>query len=89
MVHRTSERELSELAERASNCIEHTGHSIGVGYSYGHTDIELRKHGESGISRLESGLTMREAAQWLSAFAQGCHYGKKNLPNPDWKWREK
>jgi hypothetical protein len=35
MVHRTTERELDELAKNASNCIKHTGSEIEVGYSYG------------------------------------------------------
>lgn len=89
MVHRTTEKELSEYAENASECIKNSEHSVQVGYSYGYVSIELIKQGESGVRRLETGLTMKEAAQWLSAFAQGCHYGKINITNPNWRWEDK
>jgi len=87
---RYSEKELDEIAKLANNCIEYSGYQIGVGYSYGHTNIELYKHkdGKTTMERsLDTGLTTGEAANWLRAFIQGCHYGK--ITNPQWKWKEK
>jgi len=86
---RTTEKELELFAENASNCIEDSGFHLGIGYSYGYTHVELYNHENMQVKTLESGLTMGQAKQWLSAFVEGCHYGKKGRMNKDWKWEDK
>ncbi len=88
---RVSEKELDEIARTASNCVEQSGYRIGIGYSYGHTNIELYKLNKEGRFTMErsldTGLTSGEAALALRFFIQGCHYGK--IVNPKWKWEGK
>jgi len=92
---RTTEKNLTELAQIASNCIEQSGYTIDVGYTYGHTNIELKtirqfmEKKETVVKTLNYGLTMGQAAEWLRAFAEGCHYGKMGVMNKKWKWEGK
>jgi hypothetical protein len=87
MASRTTEKELKLYAENASNCIESSGYHLGIGGSYGYTSVELYTKDNKMLRTLESGLTMGQARQWLSAFIQGCHYAKET--DPKWKWEKK